>query len=340
MSYFSMQQKLNGRKLLLRFILVFSILFFPSFVVADYSQHPKAADVIQKLVSKHGFERKSVLKILKLAETEPRILKSMKNAAEKTKTLTAYKASFLVQSRIDAGVVFYDKHQKILLAAEERFGVDPLVIVAILGVETNYGTYTGKANVLNALATLAFEHPRRGEFFTKELIEYIRLAEEKRWDAASISGSYAGAMGMSQFMPSNYRTLAVDGNGDGEVDLMQVNDAIFSVANYLKHHGWKSAADITFPIAVASTFDESIIGKYLKPNATLSQLVDSGYVIDKSLMTQLGGDTMARVIRFNDADGDEFWLGLNNFYVISRYNPRAKYAMAVYLLSESIRHQR
>ena len=151
MSYFSMQQKLNGRKLLLRFILVFSILFFPSFVVADYSQHPKAADVIQKLVSKHGFERKSVLKILKLAETEPRILKSMKNAAEKTKTWTAYKASFLVQSRIDAGVVFYDKHQKILLAAEERFGVDPLVIVAILGVETNYGTYTVRRTCLMPL---------------------------------------------------------------------------------------------------------------------------------------------------------------------------------------------
>jgi len=316
------------------------VLTFSSFLFADYSKHTKATAVIQRLVDDHGFERDAVVKVLRAAETEPRILKSMKNAAEKTKTWTVYKKNFLVESRINAGVRFYNKYEDRLLAAKQRFGVDPLVIVAILGVETNYGTYTGKANVLNALATLAFDHPSRGKFFTEELIAYIRLASEKGWEAQNISGSYAGAMGMSQFMPSNYRTLAVDGNDDGHIDLMQVDDAIFSVANYLKHHGWQPEADTTFPIDVASKFDEEIIGKYLKPNATLAQLVASGYVIEDSLLAKLGGGTLARVVRFNDSDGDEFWLGLNNFYVISRYNPRAKYAMAVHLLSESIRHLR
>ncbi len=316
-----------------------AVQFCSSLAFADYSEHPKAQQVIERLVSQHDFSRDYVVGVLSQAETEPRILKSMKNAAEKTKTWTAYKKSFLVESRIDKGVAFYNKYRQALEAAEAQYGVAPTVIVAILGVETNYGTYTGKANVLNALATLAFDHPSRGKFFTEELIEYIRLSHEKDWDPSAISGSYAGAMGMSQFMPSNYRRLAVDGNGDGEVDLMQVDDAIFSVARYLSHHGWQAGADTTFPIATENNFDASIIGKYLKPNATLAELVDAGYVIDKNVYQQLGEDTMARVVRFNDSDGDEFWLGLNNFYAISRYNPRAKYAMAVHLLSESIRHE-
>lgn len=308
-------------------------------VKADYSDHPKAKEVIDRLVADYGFKPEDVRAVLKKAKTEQRILDSMKNAAEKTKTWTAYKKSFLVDRRINAGVNFYTRHQKQLESARERFGVEPRVIVAIMGVETNYGSYTGKANVLNALATLAFDHPRRGKFFTEELVEYIQLAKEKGWEPAEVSGSYAGAMGMSQFMPSNYRRLAVDGNDDGKIDLMDVDDAIFSVANYLKHHGWLRDKEITFPIEVNAEFDESLIGKYLKPNASLEQLTAAGYQIDPPLMERLGGDTMARVVRFNDEDGDEFWLGLQNFYAISRYNPRAKYAMAVYLLSESIRHE-
>ena len=330
-----------GRVLACLVVRIFAFLALLSCAVAfaDYSQHPKAIPVIDRLVAEHGFSHDEVIAVLTQAKTESRILDSMKNAAEKTKTWTAYKKSFLVDRRIDAGISFYKEHQNQLRAAQERFGVEPSVIVAILGVETNYGGYTGKANVLNALATLAFDHPSRGKFFTEELIEYIRLTREKGWNAAEVNGSYAGAMGMSQFMPSNYRRLAVDGNNDGEIDLMQVDDAIFSVANYLKHHGWKRGEDTTFPIEVSSSFDASLIGKYLKPNATLNELQEAGYVIDKNLFQQLGGETEARVVRFNDSDGDEFWLGLNNFYVISRYNPRAKYAMAVHLLSESIRHQ-
>lgn len=301
-------------------------------VSADYSEHPAAQVLIDGLVSEHNFTVEQVKAVLTEADTEQRILDSMTNAAEKTKTWTAYRRSFLSPIRIKQGVKFLAEHQLVLDQVEQQYGVPREIITAILGVETNYGGYTGKASVLDALATLAFEHPRRSRFFSSELAEFIVLCREQQWSAEQQLGSYAGAMGMSQFMPSNYRRLAVDGNGDGQVDLFESVDAIHSVANYFVHHGWESGAPVTSRAAVSEDFDTSVIGKSLKPNFSVEALNLAGYYPQDKVPT----DIDARVVRFNDADGDEFWLGYKNFYVISRYNPRSKYAMAVYQLSQAI----
>ena len=316
-------------------ILALSLALVASLVRADYSAHPAAEGVIQQLVDKHQFSAEEVRVILAQANTEQRILDSMANAAEKTKTWTAYRNSFLSEFRIKQGAKFLEQHAGLLAKTQREYGVPPQVVAAIMGVETNYGSYTGKANVLDALATLAFEHPRRGKFFTSELVEFIVLCREQGWQANQPLGSYAGAMGMSQFMPSNYRKLAVDGNGDGRVDLHDVADAAPSIANYLRHHGWQPGELVATRAAVHAGFNKSVIGSGLKPNYSVQELEAAGFFSQRKLPKE----QRARVVRFNDADGDEFWLGLQNFYAISRYNPRAKYAMAVYLLSEEVRRE-
>ena len=316
-----------------------SLTVFCTAAYADYSSHPKAAKVIDALVDGHSFTRAEVEAVLRKAEPDQKILDGMANAAEKTKTWTAYRKSFLNEWRIEKGVEFMQAHAELLSDAERRFGVPPHIVTAILGVETNYGGYTGKANVLNALATLAFEHPRRGKFFTSELTEFILLAREKDWQVDAVAGSRAGAMGMSQFMPSNYRRLAVDGNGDGAVDLFDAADAIASVAHYFEHHGWQAGDSVTAQLRHQDSAKLTLKTKGIKPDTTWGALKQQGFELDSSeLASKLGlsDETPARVIRFNDSDGDEMWLGLQNFYVISRYNPRTKYAMAVYLLSQEL----
>lgn len=309
---------------------LFILLSFNSF--GDYSNHPHSEYVIQKLVSQYNFNEREVKSILSAAETDNKILESMTNASEKTKTWNKYRQSFLSSFRIKKGKYFLEEYSEVFDQVEKIYGVPRFIITAILGVETNYGGYTGKANVLNALSTLAFEHPRRSDFFTSELIEYIVLCREKAWQPNERLGSYAGAMGMSQFMPSNYRSLAIDGDSDGKVDLFEPIDAIYSIANYLVHHGWQPNEPITSRASVSNNFDSSIIGRGLKPNRKITEIESAGIYPQG----KISKDIMARVIRFNDSDGDEFWLGYQNFYVISRYNPRAKYAMAVYLLSKEI----
>ncbi len=320
--------------LLLSLLGIFLVLL-ASGAKADYRHHPSAAAVISTLVDEHHFTAEQVNTILGQAETEQRILDSMTNAAEKTKTWTAYRNSFLSAFRITKGAEFMITHKKTFDQVEQEYGVPREMITAILGVETNYGGYTGKTRVLNALSTLAFEHPRRSRFFTAELIEYIVLCREQHWTASEQLGSYAGAMGMSQFMPSNYRRLAVDGDGDGNIDLFNPVDAIHSIANYFIHHGWQADKPVTSRAAVNQSFDVALIGRGLKPNHSVKRLADGGfYPQDK-----MAPSVLARVIRFNDADGDEFWFGYQNFYAISRYNPRSKYAMAVYQLSLAIEEQ-
>ncbi|HCX26478.1 MAG TPA: lytic murein transglycosylase B [Cellvibrionales bacterium] len=313
-------------------LVLFAALSLSSLASADYSEHPSAQALIDTLVSEHDFTVEQVKAVLVEADTQQRILDSMTNAAEKTKTWTAYRRSFLSPIRITQGVKFLAKHEQIFDQVEQQYGVPREIITAIVGVETNYGGYTGKASVLDALATLAFEHPRRSRFFTSELVEFIVLCREQQWSPEQQLGSYAGAMGMSQFMPSNYRRLAVDGNGDGQVDLFEPVDAIHSIANYFVHHGWETEGRVTSRAAVSAEFDTSVIGKSIKPNRSVEDLALAGY----HPQDQVPAERQARVIRFNDADGDEFWLGYQNFYVISRYNPRSKYAMAVYQLSQSI----
>lgn len=320
------------RRLTSHFFAPFFLVLIAFPVYGDYSQHDGAKTVIQQLVEQHNFTVEEVSRILSYANTEQRILDSMANAAEKKKTWTAYRKAFIKPLRIKQGVKFLLRYQATFTAMEKEYGVPREIIAAIIGVETNYGSYTGKANVLDALATLAFEHPRRAKFFTSELVEFIVLSREQGWTAETQLGSYAGAMGMSQFMPSNYRRLAIDGDKNGVVDLHKPLDAIESVANYFVHHGWLRDEPVTHRAAVNTEFKDEWVNDSIKPRHTVAELADAGFYSQEKTSPA----AKAGIIRFNDADGDEFWLGYHNFYVVSRYNPRSKYAMAVFQLSEEI----
>jgi membrane-bound lytic murein transglycosylase B len=316
------------------FSIVFVIALFglSGSLSADYSKHPKAISLMDKMVLEHNYDRTQLERILTTASREDRILKSMKNSAEKVKPWSKYRPLFVTETRVKSGAQFLIKYRTVLKRAEQKYGVPPEVITAIIGVETNYGGYTGKANVLNSLSTLAFEHPRRSRFFTSELENYLLLVRERNWQADKPLGSYAGAMGLGQFMPSNYRRLAVDFNNDGVADLFDPVDAIGSVANYFKHHGWVKGQPVAALAVVKGEFDKTIANNNFKPSRTIAELEKLGY----QSTVNYDPSAKATVVRFNGVDGDEYWIGLKNFYVISRYNPTRKYAMAVYHVSQEI----
>ena len=217
--------------------------------------------------------------------------------------------------------------------AEQQYGVPPLVIVAIIGVETRYGANLGKHRVIDALKTLGFGYPKRADFFREELEQYLLMAREEALDPLKPLGSYAGAMGKPQFIASSFRRYAVDFDGDGRRDLWDSDaDAIGSVANYLAEHAWRHGD----PVAQRVTGDET----------TLESLADGGSKPDHQLadLARLGVNftagepkRMARLIGLEQEKGNEYWLGFDNFYVITRYNHSNLYAMAVHQLSEAIR---
>lgn len=210
-------------------------------VRADYSQHPQAQKLIEQLVREHDFSRSDLLAVFHAAEKKQTILEAIARPAEKTKSWAEYRPIFLQPSRIERGVGFWLDNRAALQRAEQTFGVPAEYIVAIIGVETGYGEFTGRYRVIDALSTLAFDYPPRSDFFTKELTHYLLLTRQYRQDPLSHKGSYAGAMGLGQFMPSSYREYAVDFSGDGWPDIWQNRaDAIASVANYLQRHGWQA----------------------------------------------------------------------------------------------------
>jgi membrane-bound lytic murein transglycosylase B len=327
------KNKLSKTKNILGMILTATFISATSATFADYAQNPKAQALMDKMVAEYDYKRGDLEKIFTSANRDNRILDSMNNAAEKVKPWSEYRPHFITDLRVRQGTAFMQKHSETLAKAEQEYGVPPEVITAIIGVETNYGSYTGKANVLNSLSTLAFEHPRRSTFFTSELENYLLLVRERDWQADEQLGSYAGAMGLGQFMPSNYRTLAVDFDDDGIADLFNPVDAIGSVANYFKHHGWISGKPVSAPAVVIDGFDADEANRSLRPSKTIAELAEQGYLSTVAYEPE----AKAIAMRFSGLKGDEYWIGLTNFYVISRYNPRQKYAMAVYHLSEEIK---
>jgi membrane-bound lytic murein transglycosylase B len=261
----------------------------------------------------------------------------MSRPAEKKLAWYEYRRIFLTQSRIEGGVAFWNRHADVLTQAEKAYGVDAQVIVAIIGVETRYGGNTGKYRVLDALTTLAFDYPPRSKFFRSELEQYLLMARADHIDLLGTKGSYAGAMGYGQFMPSSYQRYAVDFDHDGKRDLWDSPmDIVGSVANYLHEHGWDPGAPVTMRASVTGTRYESVIKKGLKPETSVRKLRAEGITPSKPLPN----DTLAALISLDQENGPEYWLGLNNFYVITRYNHSPLYAMAVYQLSEEIRQAR
>ncbi|WP_240946181.1 lytic murein transglycosylase B [Pseudomaricurvus alkylphenolicus] len=298
-----------------------------------YSQHAKAQRLMDEMVEQHQFKREELEAWFAQAERKQNILDAISRPAEKTLTWGQYRNIFLKDSRIQKGVEFWRQNREALEAAENKYGVPPAVVVAIIGVETRYGQHKGKHRVLDALSTLAFDYPRRSKFFTKELKQFLLLAREQQRDPLSLNGSYAGAMGYGQFMPSSYRAYATDFDGDGFVDIWNNPvDAIGSVANYFARHGWRRGESVVHRVNPAEDYEASVLNRSLKPSETIASLGQKGFRTEQILPPQASATAM----RLRGEQGDEYWVGLKNFYVITRYNHSRLYAMAVYQLSQKI----
>ncbi|WP_053980780.1 lytic murein transglycosylase B [Marinagarivorans algicola] len=299
-----------------------------------YETHKNAQAFIDTMVNKHGFEREYVVGLLKKAEKKPSILAAIARPAEKTKPWHEYRNIFLKEKRIQDGVDFWLAHQDILAAVQKETGIPANIIVAIIGVETRYGQYMGSYRVLDALTTLGFDYPKRGAFFTRQLEAFLLLTREQHQDPLTLKGSYAGAMGYGQFIPSSYRSFAVDFDGDGFADIWNnKKDAIASVANYFKAHGWQNGEPVAERASKAAQFPRQLLNIGSRPKTPANELATLGFA---PLSRQPVSLKPAMALEFTGVNGPEYWLGYNNFYVITRYNRNKMYALAVYQLSEEI----
>lgn len=298
-------------------------------------QRPELRTFIDRMVSQHGFNAMELANLFGQARLRPDIIEAISRPAE-AKPWYQYRPIFVTDSRIEQGVEFWNENAALLERAQEQFGVPPEMIVAIIGVETRYGRHQGKYPVLDALSTLAFDYPKRGEFFRSELENYLLLAREEGFDPTKLNGSYAGAMGGAQFISSSYRHYAVDFDQDGKRDLWDsVADMIGSVANYFATHGWRPG-DTVVVAAKADGSDYKRLETTLQPKYTVEQLRSFGVEPEQPLPD----DTLVALQVLEQKDGPEFWLGLHNFYVITRYNHSALYAMAAYQLASAIAQRR
>jgi len=299
-----------------------------------YSTHPEAREFISEMVKRHDFDTVELEKVFSSAQRRDDILELMRKPAEKRLTWDRYRKIFLTRSRIEGGAAFWSRNAAILAKAEQEFGVDAHLIVAIIGVETRYGGNTGSHRVIDALSTLAFDYPPRSKFFRGELEQFLVLAREEDISLLETKGSYAGAMGYGQFIPSSYRNFAVDFDKDGKRDLWNSpNDIIGSVANYMQRHHWTLGETVTVPVTIMSGKADTLPEAELKPTHTVAELKAAGMQTSQPLAE----DAPATVIKLEIENGFEYWMGLGNFYTITRYNHSPLYAMAVYQLSEEIR---
>ena len=321
----------------LKVLLILSCLWTALSCAADnYGTNPAARVLVDQLVAEEGFDREQLLKVFAEAQRKESILEAIARPAEKTKPWYEYRAIFLDKRREDQGVEFFNRHRATLERAQREFGVPAQIIVAIIGVETSYGRVAGSYRVLDALSTLAFDYPPRSPFFTAELKHFLLLTRDQGLDPTQMMGSYAGAMGYGQFMPSSFRNYAIDFDNDGVIDIWENPvDAIGSVANYFKQHGWRQGEVVVAAADAAAATPDSIFVRSrddLKPQRTVAQLAADGFVA----RVPLDPDALATAMKFQLQKGYEYWLGLHNFYVITRYNHSAMYAMSVYQLSQRL----
>ena len=307
--------------------------WLPPIAAADYSDHP-SADALITRVAERGIDRDWLESALSEATRQESILKAISRPAEKSKPWSEYQDIFLTDRRAKEGIEFWRANRETLDRVSQDTGVPPEVIVAIIGVETYYGRITGGYRVIDALSTLAFDYPRRSPFFTKELEVFLELAYQSGLPLTELKGSYAGAMGLGQFMPSSYRAYAKDYEGDGVIDIWtNPNDAIMSVANYFVAHGWRPGGEVITRAEFSG--DPTVFDLGLRPKLSIDALADKGL----KPVTEQSSDQLATPIKFDGKSGEEHWLGLHNFYVITRYNHSAMYAMSVHQLSQTLRAQ-
>ena len=290
---------------------------------------PGIPEFINEMVAKHQFKRDELVQVFDAAQHRQDVIDAM-NTPSTLKPWLEYRAAFINPKRIDGGMKFWLKYASALERAEKLYGVPQEIIIAIIGVETLYGRNAGNYRTLDALTTLTFDYPRRVDFFRNELEQYLLLAREQSFDMLSIRASYAGALGIPQFMPSSYRKNAVDFNGDGKIDLMKgPEDAIGSVANYLRQYGWKPGE----PVAMLAK-----VGEKSRPNDVgAARSLAAWQGLGVTPQGQVSDGTYAYLLDFTLPDGKEFWFGFNNFAVITTYNNSTYYAMSVYQLALELR---
>ncbi len=299
----------------------------------NFVNRPDVQAFINKMVEKHGFKKAELSKIFDAVKVRPSVMHSVKAPLEAAPWYR-YQALFLTRSRIEGGVKFWNQHEKLLEKAEKIYGVPASIIVATIGVETTYGKEKGEYPVIDALANIAFSDSRRSHYFRTELEEFLLLSREQHLNPLTIRGSYAGAIGQLQFMPSSYRYYAVNFSGNPRIDLSNnTADIIGSVANYYQKHGWKYNQPVAIPTEVQKSHFSFLSffsrQKTLKTHADLAEYGIHPY-------QPIPEDGHFRVIQLQDRSGKEYWIGLHNFEVIKLYNPSDLYAMAVYQLSDSI----
>lgn len=301
-----------------------------------FIQRQDVQQFINTMTKEHGFERQQLVTILNEVKLQPQIIESMEKPYEK-KSWDVYKELFITSQRIQAGIDFWQANQEALAKAEQQFHVPANVIVAILGVETMYGKHQGNYRVLDALATLAFNYPKRSAFFTKELREYLLLCREHQVQPTEYLGSYAGAMGKPQFMPSSYRYYAANFSGNPKKDLMNDDQAVIaSVANYFHKHGWQLKQEVAQPAKISGYGVKRINTTYKNAVYNSKQLAAAGV---RPLTASRNYPEKVGLIELNTQSGNEYWLAYPNFYVITRYNTSPQYALVVHLLSQQLENQ-
>lgn len=291
--------------------------------------NPQIQQFIKVMVKDYGFKDSFLQNLLAHRKPNQEIIKRITFPYE-SKPWTVYRKYFITDQRVANGIKYWNEHKESLAAAEKKYGVPASVIVAIIGVESNYGTHAANFNEMDALSTLAFYYPKREQFFKKELKQYLIFTRQQKIDPNSLYGSYAGALGIPQFMPSSYRHYGVDFSQNGKVDLLNDHkDAIGSIANYLSENGWRAKQ----PVATQVTFKSDKATRYVnkKSSATISHWKRRGVNPEDKVSNRLH----AKLIEMGK-DNQDYWLVFKNFRAIMSYNPRTPYAMAVYQLSKDI----
>ncbi len=322
-------------------LLVALALASPLHAAERYADRPETQQFIDEMQQRHGFDKDALTYIFRRAQYLPSVIKAISPPRDPVavRSWQRYRSRFIEPVRIKAGVAFWERHQDSIRAASEKYGVPEEIIVGIIGVETIYGRNTGSYQAVSALSTLAFDYPRRAELFRGELENLLLMAREQGRDPLDYQGSYAGALGLPQFLPSSVRNYAVDFDGDGRIDLLNSpRDAIGSVARYMQMHGWETGA----PVAVRASMSGDanlvpLLANDINPAFDAATLASHGV---KAASGETPAGKAAFVELVTPGEDSEYWLGYQNFYVITRYNRSSFYAMSVFQLCEAVKAAR
>lgn len=322
-----------------QWFLVSSLLLSQPVLANVFTDNQAVQQFIQRMAKEHQINAQELTQNFKAIDKNEKVIQLIKKPAEKMEW-GDYQKWLVTDERVKKGVDYWNQHAQTLANIEKEFGIPAEIIVAIIGVESYYGKARGRYPVFESLATLAFHYPPRARFFEKELEEFLLLAKEEQFDVKTIKGSYAGAMGIPQFIASSYRAYAIDYEKQGQVDLINsIPNALGSTANFLKRHGWKTKAPIIDRALIQGKQYQNLLGKNTqnpKLTLSLSTLKQHGVQPEKALKG-LSPNEKVSLLELSKKEGKEHWLGYKNFYVLTRYNQSSLYALAVVQLSEKMR---